>query len=410
MNVFLLIVLFILVAVCALDIFVNWLNIRYLSTVLPGEFEGCYDADKYKRSQQYLKDKTSFGIVHNVTVTLLSIIFILAGGFNWIDQAARSFHFGSVLTGLMFAGMLVLISHVVLIPFSAYETFVIEENYGFNRTTVRTFILDILKSLLLIAILGGLAYAGIIWLFEAAGSLAWLYCWVGMTLFQLFILFLAPVVILPLFNRFIPMEPGPLKEAIESYAKVQDFKMKGVFTMDGSKRSTKSNAMFTGFGKYRRIVLFDTLIQKLSVMELVSILAHEVGHYKKKHILKNMGLSILFTGLMFFLLSFLIDCRPLFEAFRMTESSVYAGLFLFGFLYVPVDIVISVFNNWISRRFEDEADSYAVTSAGNAEAMISALKRLSVDHLSNLTPHPFKVFVSYSHPPVLQRIQAIRKL
>ena len=408
MNIILLLVLFILVASCALDLFVNGLNLRHLTPDLPGEFEGWYDAEKYKKSQQYLKDNTGFGMAEHSVLTFASIIFILAGGFNWIDQAARFFHFGPVLTGLIFAGLFMLIAELMLIPFSAYKTFVIEENYNFNRTTVRTFILDILKSTLLTAVLGGIAFSGIIWFFSAAGTWAWLFCWAGMTLFQLFIVFIAPVVILPLFNRFTPLEDSELKTAIETYARTQSFKIKGIFVMDGSQRSTKSNAMFTGFGPYRRIVLFDTLIKKHSVDELVSVLAHEMGHYKKNHVLKSITLSILSTGLMFYLLSLLIEYQPLFDAFRMTHTSIYASLFLFAFLFVPVDMIISIFSNWVSRRHEFEADAYTVNTFQKPEAMISALKRLSVDNLSNLTPHPLKVFVSYSHPPVMKRIQAIR--
>ncbi len=335
--------------------------------------------------------------------------FILAGGFNLVDRWARNFHLGPISTGLVFAGALLLAFQIIHLPFSAYHTFVIEEKYGFNRTTVRTFILDILKSWLLVALIGGAAFSGILWFFGKAGNPAWLYCWMAITLFQIFLLFIAPVVIMPLFNKFIPLEEGELKKAIEDYAKSQEFKMKGVFKMDGSKRSTKSNAFFTGFGKFRRIVLFDTLIEKHAVDELVSVLGHEIGHYKKKHIPKSMLISIATTGLMFFILSLFINNPGLFAAFQMEKTSIYASLFFFAFLYVPISMIFSILTNVLSRKHEYEADAYVVSTYRRPEAMITALKKLSVDNLSNLTPHPLKVFLQYSHPPILERIQAIRR-
>ncbi|HIJ21259.1 MAG TPA: M48 family metallopeptidase, partial [Deltaproteobacteria bacterium] len=233
------------------------------------------------------------------------------------------------------------------------------------------------------------------------------YCWIALTLFQLFLLFIAPVVIMPIFNKFVPLEEGELKTAIREYAEEQGFKMKGIFSMDGSKRSTKSNAFFTGFGRFRRIVLFDTLIEKHSVDELVSILAHEIGHYRKKHIFKSVLISILTTGLMFFILSLFINNKDLFAAFQMQETSIYASLFFFGFLYAPIETVVGILGNILSRRHEYEADAYAIKTTHKPQAMITALKKLSVDNLSNLTPHPLKVFLGYSHPPVLERIRAI---
>ena len=213
---------------------------------------------------------------------------------------------------------------------------------------------------------------------------------------------------MPIFNKFLPLEEGELKEAIEKYSKQQNFKMKGIFTMDGSKRSTKSNAFFTGFGKYRRIVLFDTLIEKHSVSELVSILAHEIGHYKKKHILQQLIISILTNGIMFIIMSLFIKNVELFAAFKMRDISVYAGLLFFGFLYAPINVILSICLNYLSRKNEYQADLYAIKTFNKPEAFISALKKISIDNLSNLTPHPLKVFLDYSHPPVLKRIETIR--
>jgi len=408
MNYFLIFILVILIGSYFLDMIVESLNVRHVKTDLPREFEGYYDGEKYRKSQEYLRENTRFGMISDTITTPIIIIFILVGGFNAVDRFARSFEMGPIPTGLIFAGVLMLAYHIFHIPFSIYETFVIEEKYGFNKTTVKTFILDILKTWALVAIIGAILLSVVLWFFERAGSGAWLYCWMAITLFQIFLLFIAPVTIMPLFNKYTPLKAGDLRKAIEDYAESQNFKMKGIFTMDGSKRSTKSNAFFTGFGKFRRIVLFDTLIEKHSVLELVSVLAHEMGHYKKKHILKSIIISILTSGLMFFILSLFINNRELFDAFRMEETSIYASLFFFGFLYTPIEMILSIFGNMLSRRHEYEADAYAVETYGKPDSMIAALKKLNVENLSNLTPHPLKVFLGYSHPPVLERIKAIR--
>ena len=410
MNTFLIIILCVLIGTYLLDLVVEILNARHVETELPEEFRDCYDAGKYKKSQEYLKENTHFGIVTDSIVTPLTIAFILLGGFNLVDRFARSFGLGSILTGLIFVGVLMLASQILLIPFSIYGTFVIEEKYGFNKTTPKTFVLDIFKIWLLGALIGGIILSVVLWFFEKAGPWAWLYCWFAITFFQLFLTFIAPVVIMPIFNKFFPLEEDDLKTAINDYAGSQDFKMKGVFTMDGSRRSTKSNAFFTGFGKFRRIVLFDTLIKKHTTEELVSVLAHEMGHYKKRHILQTMVISVLTTGLMLYILSLFINNRELFAAFRMQEMSVYASILFFAFLYSPIEMIFSVFGNILSRRNEYEADSYAVKTYKKPLSMIAALKKLSVENLSNLTPHPLKVFLSYSHPPVLERIRAIRKM
>ncbi len=410
MNTYFVIILVILIGSYLLDLVVETLNVRHVKTELPEEFEGYYDEAKYKESQEYLRENTRFGIISDSILTPITIAFIVVGGFNYVDQFVRDFNLGSISTGLIFAGVLMLASQIINIPISIYETFVIEEKYGFNKTTPKTFILDLLKSWVLLALIGGLVLAAILWFFEEVGPMAWLYCWIAVTLFQIILMFIAPVVIMPIFNKFVPLEEGELKKSIEDYAGSQRFKMKGVFTMDGSKRSTKTNAFFTGFGKFRRIVLYDTLIEKHTVEELVSVLAHEMGHYKKKHIFKTIILSILTTGVMFYILSLFINNKELFAAFQMQETSIYASLFFFGFLYTPIDLVISVFGSIISRKHEYQADAYVVETYSKPESMIQALKKLSTENLSNLTPHPLKVFLSYSHPPILERIKAIRSI
>ena len=410
MNYFLVLIIAILVGTYLLDLIIDELNVRNLKTDLPDEFKGYYGAEKYQKSQEYLKENTRFEIINDTIFTPVTIAFILFGGFNVIDQFARGFNLGPIPTGLVFTGIIILASQILHIPFSIYSTFVIEEKYGFNRTTPKTFVLDILKSFLLVAVIGGLILSVVLWFFEKAGTGAWFYCWIAVTMFQLFLIFIAPVVIMPLFNKFIPLDDGDLKKAIEDYAGSQGFKMKGVFTMDASKRSTRTNAFFTGFGKFRRIVLFDTLIEKHTIEELVSVLAHEMGHYKKRHILKSITISILKTGLMFYVLSLFINNRELFEAFQMQEVSIYASLFFFGLLYTPIEMILSIAGNMLSRKQEYDADIHAVKSYKKPGSMISALKKLSVENLSNLTPHPLKVFLSYSHPPVLERVRAIQKI
>jgi STE24 endopeptidase len=389
---------------------VEMLDIAHASRVLPREFEGYYDAEKYRKSQTYLKEKVRFSLIESAIFALGAIIFILAGWFNLIDNFARSFRQGPIVTGLAFLGIIFLASTLFSIPLTAYKTFVIEEKYGFNRTTLTTFITDIFKGLFLTLIIGAAISTAILWFFGIAGRWAWLYSWIAVTLFELFLIFIAPVVIMPLFNKFTPLEEGELKETITGYAASQDFKIKGIYKMDASRRSAKSNAFFTGLGRYKRIVLFDTLIEKMKTDELVAVLAHEIGHYKHKDIFKGLAASIASTGLMFFMLSFFINNSGLFAAFRMEHVSVYAGLVLFSFLYRPINWLFSIGTNYISRRFEASADAFSIYTYKKPEAMISALKRLSADNLANLTPHPLKVNLSYSHPPILARIEAIRKI
>ena len=408
MNAFLIIILVILIGDYVLGLVVDSLNVKHLKTDLPEAFSGYYDGEKYRKSQQYLKENTRFDLIIGSITTPAVIIFILLGGFNWVDQWARSLAWGPIATGLVFVAILLFGSQILSLPFSIYSTFVIEEKYGFNKTTPKTFVLDLLKGWLLAVVIGAPVFSAILWFFGQTGTMAWVYCWVALTGIQIFLMFVAPVVIMPIFNKFVPLEEGELKKAIEDYAKKQGFKMKGVFSMDGSKRSTKSNAFFTGFGRFRRIVLFDTLISKHTTEELVSILAHEMGHYKKKHILKSIIISILSTGLMFYILSIFMNNVSLFEAFGMDHVSIYASLLFFGFLYAPIEMILSIFGNMLSRRHEYEADAWAVRTYHRPQSMIAALKKLSVDNLSNLTPHPLKVFLSYSHPPVLERIRAIQ--
>jgi STE24 endopeptidase len=388
----------------------NLLNLKHLSPDLPGEFEGTYDAEAYKNSQDYTRVYTRFGFLTGTISLAITLIFWFAGGFNILDILVRTWNIGAIGTGLVYIAILIVLRSLLSLPFSLYTTFVIEERFGFNKTTVKTFFLDIIKSLFLGILLGGPLLAGLLYFFNVAGDLAWIYVWAATTIFSLIIQFIAPTWIMPLFNKFIPLEDGELRESIISYAKKVQFPLKGVFVMDGSKRSKKSNAFFTGFGKNKRIVLFDTLIKNHTVDELVSVLAHEVGHYKKRHILKSMIISILHMGLMFYLLSIFLSHQGLFDAFYMDNISVYVGLIFFGMLFTPIEMILSVIMQIFSRKNEYEADRYAAETTDNANNMVTALKKLSRDNLSNLTPHPVYVFLNYSHPPVLKRIDAIYSL
>ncbi len=410
MNGYLIFILAVIIVSYILDFIIEFLNLKNISPQLPDEFKGTYDDERYKKSQLYLHENTIAGLINKTFFTVIVLVFILTGGFNYIDKFARSYGLGPIPTGLIFTGILVFAFQILELPFDIYDTFVIENKYGFNKTTIKTYILDLIKGIVLAIILGGVIYSCILWFFGKFETWAWLFCWAALIIFQLFLNFIAPVVIMPIFNKFIPLEEGELKNMIENYAHSQNFKMKGLFKMDGSKRSTKSNAYFTGFGKFRRIVLFDTLIEKHTVDELVSVLAHEMGHYKKKHIYKTMIIGIITSAFLFFLLSLFINNPGLFKAFRMQNTSIYASLVFFGFLYTPVMEIISLYGNCLSRKHEYEADAFAVKSGNNPEALISALKKLSADNLSNLTPHPLMVFLKYTHPPVLKRIERIREI
>ena len=408
MNIFITIILAAILADFVLGIVSNRLNLNALSPKLPDEFIDVYDEETYAKSQEYTRVNTKFGFITGTFDLLLLLAFWFAGGFNWLDQWARDFDFGVIVTGLIFIGALSIGKMIISLPFGIYSTFVIEERFGFNKTTAGIFITDMLKGLLLSVIIGAPLLAGIIAFFEYGGPWAWVYAWLAVTAFSLGMQYIAPTWIMPLFNKFEPLEDGELRQAIEAYADKVDFPLQGIYVIDGSRRSSKSNAFFTGFGKNKRIALFDTLIDNHTTEELVAVLAHEIGHFKKKHIVKNMGVSILHTGVMFGLLSVFLQVPALFDAFFMEEMSVYAGLLFFGMLYSPVETILGIFMQMASRKYEYEADDYAAKTIAQSEEMVNVLKKLSKDNLSNLTPHPFYVFLNYSHPPALKRIEAIR--
>jgi STE24 endopeptidase len=410
MNFIAIIILLTLVLDLLLHLMSDALNLKMIQNKVPDPFKGIFDAERYARSQDYLKINTRFGWASTLFNTLVMLGFWFGGGFALLDNWARSLGQGPVVTGLIYIAVLMLAHALLSQPFSLYATFVIEERFGFNKTTLRTYVMDLFKGLVLAILLGTPLLAGILAFFEYAGKEAWLFCWAVVTLYMLFIQFVAPTWIMPLFNKFSPLEEGELRERILSYAQSIQYPLANVFVMDGSKRSGKSNAFFTGFGKNKRIVLFDTLIEQHTVDELLAVLAHEMGHYKKKHILQGMLIAVVQTGVMFFLLSFFVSYQGLFDAFFLEKASVYAGLVFFSLLYAPLDFFLGILAQMRSRKNEFQADRFSVETTGNPAAMVNALKKLAVHNLSNLVPHPFYVFLNYSHPPVLKRVAAIEDL
>ena len=385
------------------------LNLRSASSQVPKGFKNLYDPQRYARSQDYLRVRTRFAWLASTIYLSTTLAFWLSGGFGFLDDRVRSLEYGPILSGLIYIGMLWLGLSILGLPFKAYSVFVIEERFGFNRTHLTTFLLDGLKMLVLSVLLGAPLLAGILALFEHAGPWAWFYGWALVVLFMVGIQFVAPRFILPLFNTYAPLEEGELRAAIFRYAESIRFPLENVSVMDGSRRSTKSNAFFTGFGKHRRIALFDTLIRAHTIPELVAVLAHEIGHYRKKHVLKNLSVSVVLSAALLCSFSFGLRSPLLFEAFFVEQASVYAGLVFFSLLLQPVQLLLSLLLNMVARGHEREADRFAVETTNDKKALVSALKKLSADNLSNLSPHPLYVALSYSHPPIQQRIRSIEE-
>lgn len=400
-----------------LDLIATLLTLKNLEPQLPEEFRGVWDDEKYEKAQEYEKAQARFGILSaSVSLTLL-LVFWFFGGFGWVDGLVNSWFTGAIATGLAFIAIIYLLSWLASLPFDLYHTFVLEERFGFNKTTPATYLSDQLKSHLLTALLGGAIVSLIIWIFQSVPH-AWIWAWLSFTVISLALTYLAPSFLLPLFNKFTPLEDEELNEAIQGMARKCDFPLTEISVMDGSKRSAKSNAFFTGFGKRKKIALFDTLIESQTKEELVGVLAHEIGHFKKKHIVQRLVISTVQTAVIFFLLGMATNPETAFgsqlhAAFGIpatSGASIAAGLVLFMIVFKPVSRLLSVAMNMLSRKHEFEADEFAATNQGTPDHLISALKKLSANNLSNLTPHPLEVFLDHSHPPVLVRIEALKKL
>jgi len=384
------------------------LNAKHYKDPIPPELSDVYEEEDYLKSQNYKKANDRFSSIASSISLVVTLFFFYLDGFAFVDEWARTFSDNTIIIALLFFGSIMFASDLLSTPFSYYHTFIIEEKFGFNKTTLKTFLVDKIKGWLMSAILGGLLLSIIIWFYESVGSNFWLYAWGIIAVFIFFINMFYARLIVPLFNKQTPLCDGSLKTKIQDYAQKVGFKLDKIVVIDGSKRSTKANAYFSGFGSEKRVTLFDTLIKDLEEEEIVAVLAHEVGHYKRKHILFNLIINILIMGFTFWLLSLFIGNPILTEALNVALPSFHIGLIAFGILYSPISELTGLVINFISRKFEYQADNYAKETF-DATPLISGLKKLNKNNLSNLTPHPAYVFVYYSHPTLLQRYHNMKK-
>ncbi len=391
-----------------MEIILEYLNAQRYKDPVPEELNDVFDVTEYQKSQDYKKTNYKFGILTSTFSLLLTLSFLFLGGFEWIDSIARNYTESPILMALLFFGIIMIGSDIVTTPFSYYKTFVIEERFGFNKSTKKLFFMDKLKGWLMMLLIGGVLLAVIIGFFQWAGTYFWIYAWGLVTFFTIFMNLFYSKLIVPLFNKQRPLEEGSLKSKIEGYAKNVGFDLKNIFVIDGSKRSTKANAYFSGFGKEKRVTLYDTLIKDLEEDEIVAVLAHEIGHYKRNHIIFNLSTSILLTGLTLFILSIFINNPEISLAIGVSKASFHAALIGFGILYSPISEITGLAMNLLSRKFEYQADDYAKNTFA-ALPLITSLKKLSKNSLSNLTPHPAYVFMHYSHPPLIARIRNLQQ-
>lgn len=402
------VILLILVASFILERWLDLINMRHSVPQLPEALQGIFDKEEYEKSQLYKRENTRFSFVSGSFSLALMLAAIVFGLFGWLDGRLSEMTDSYYILILCFFGIIGLISDILSIPFDIYDTFKIEEKYGFNRTTAKTFILDKIKGWLITIILGGGILLLITWFYQRTEEYFWLLAWGFMTLFSVFMGMFYSNLIVPLFNKQKPLEEGELKTMIETFAQKVGYRLKNIYVIDGSKRSSKANAYFTGLGPKKRIVLYDTLINDLENEEIVSVLAHEIGHYKKRHTLTGMIIGTLQTGFMLWIFSLFVSKPEFSQALGGSEASFHLGLIAFAILYSPFQLFLSIFMNMISRRNEYQADAYAAENH-SSDALISGLKKLSKNNLSNLTPHPLYVFFHYSHPTLLQRINAMNQ-
>ncbi|APQ18421.1 M48 family metallopeptidase [Maribacter hydrothermalis] len=400
-------ILFILIGEFILATVMNYLNAKRFKDPVPADLNDVYNAEEYEKSQAYKLINYKFGVFTSIFSLLLILAFLIFGGFAYVDNIAQNQSDNIVIQALIFFGIIIIGSDVLTIPFSYYQTFVIEEKFGFNKTTKATFFLDKLKQWAMTIIMGGGILSLVIWFFQWAGTNFWLYTWALVAVFTLFMNLFYSKLIVPIFNKQEPLEDGTLKKKIENYAAQVGFNLQNIFVINGSKRSTKANAYFSGFGKEKRVTLYDTLINDLEEEEIVAVLAHEIGHYKRKHIIYNLVTSILLTGLMLLILSLFINNPEISLAIGVERPSFHAALIGFGILYSPISEITGLLMNYFSRKFEYQADDYAKNTYA-ALPLVTSLKKLSKNSLSNLTPHPAYVFMHYSHPPLIDRIRNLK--
>ncbi|SRX55664.1 M48 family metallopeptidase [Aequorivita sp. CIP111184] len=402
------IIIAILVISFILDQVLDSLNAKHFSDPLPLELQDVFEEEDYKKSQRYKKERYKFSILTSAISLIVTILFFFLDGFAYVDSLARSVSNNEIIIALVFFGIIMIASDFLSTPFSYYSTFVIEEKYGFNKTTRKTFFFDKLKGWLMGAIIGGLLLGAIIWFYQSTGKNFWLYAWGIITVFTVLMNLFYARFIVPLFNKQTPLKKGTLRSQIETYASEVGFTLDKIFVIDGSKRSTKANAYFSGFGSEKRVTLYDTLIKDLDEEEIVAVLAHEVGHYKRNHIIINLFMAIITTGFTLWLLSLFIGNPLLSQTLNVSQPSFHIGLIAFGVLYSPISGITSLLMNYLSRKFEYQADNFAKQTYA-APPLISGLKKLSKNSLSNLTPHPLYVFAHYSHPTLLQRFRNLKK-
>jgi len=388
--------------------YLDYLNSLMWSDSLPDKLKGICDEEEYRKTQRYQKENNRLSFWSSSFNLGIILVMIICGGFTLVESMSRALSTNEVVISLIFFGIIGFASGLINIPFVYYDTFVIEKKYGFNTMTLKTFITDHLKSWLIAVVVGAPVLALITWFYYKTGRNFWLYAWVLITLFSVFINFFYSELIVPLFNKQTPLPEGTLRTKIESFAVKAGFRLRNIYIIDGSKRSTKANAYFSGFGPKKRIVLYDTLEKELSEEEIVAVLAHEIGHYKKKHVLLSLFLSVITTGLMLYLLSVVVSNASFSIAMGSETTRFYLGLIVFGILYSPLSLVIGLGTNYISRRNEYAADRFEKENF-DPSVLVSALKKLSVKNLSNMMPHKAYVFFHYSHPPLLSRIEKLEQ-
>lgn len=407
------IIFFIIVVFLCLDFVLERvlesLNSKHMSPVLPDSLKGIYEEKEYSRFQSYKRENGRLDSWSSGGGFVVMIVFLVAGGFGWYNSWVVSLTDSVVWQTILFVVGLSVVSSVLDIPFDYYATFRIEEKYGFNKTTRRVYWLDTVKELFLSLVLGGVLLALVVWFYTWAGTYFWLYAWGAVTLFSVFMAMFYSQLIVPLFNKQTPLQEGSLRDKIQAFAGKVGFKLDNIYVIDGSKRSTKANAYFTGLGPKKRVVLYDTLIDELTEEEIVAVLAHEVGHYKKRHTLRSMVVSVIQMGVLFWLFSLCVNNVALSEALGGDRVYFQLGLIAFAILYSPVNLILGIGMNVWSRSNEYEADAFAVQYY-EGDYLVSGLKKISVKSLSNLTPHPLYEYVYYSHPSLLKRIDAIKRI
>ena len=387
----------------------EFLNSKHMSPVLPDSLKGIYDEKEYSRFKYYKRENGRLDCWSSGVGFGVMIVFLVAGGFGWYNSWVVSLTDSVVWQTIFFVMGLSVVSTVLDIPFDYYATFRIEDKYGFNKTTRRVYWLDAVKELFLSLVLGGVLLALVVWFYTWAGTYFWLYAWGAVTLFSVFMAMFYSQLIVPLFNKQTPLQEGSLRDKIQDFAEKVGFKLDNIYVIDGSKRSTKANAYFTGLGPKKRVVLYDTLIDELTEEEIVAVLAHEVGHYKKRHTLRSMVVSVIQMGVLFWLFSLCVNNAALSEALGGDRAYFQLGLIAFAILYSPVNLILGIGMNVWSRSNEYEADAFAARYY-EGDYLVSGLKKISVKSLSNLTPHPLYEYIYYSHPSLLKRIDAIKRI